>query len=309
MPNDGGSRPSPQRFGILILRILVTGAAGFTGKHFAQAAESAGHKIITLTSDLTDRRSVEREVKETEAPDAVVHLGAISFVGHADETAFYAVNTVGTTHLLSALAQLPPAQQPKKIIVASSANVYGNCTASPIAETELPKPVNHYAASKLAMEHMARSYCERLPIVIVRPFNYTGPGQHASFLIPKMVDHFSQRAQAIELGNTQVEREFNDVRMVCEAYLALIQNGCVGQTYNVCSGNPFTLMQVISHLRDLTGHDIEIKLNPELVRKNEVTRLCGDPSHLVRCIGELPQYSIRDTLSSMLITASQKHPS
>ena len=164
-------------------------------------------------------------------PEAAVHLAAISFVGHADTGAFYDVNVLGTLSLLESLVALPKA--PRHILLASSANVYGNCDVSPISEERQPVPVNHYAMSKLAMEYMARNYLDRLPLFFVRPFNYTGLGQTGSFLIPKLVQHFAVNATCIELGNLDVEREFNDVRFVCDAYLKLLVNAVPGEVYNV----------------------------------------------------------------------------
>ncbi len=256
------------------MKILLTGADGFTGRHFAELARSAGHEVVPLAADLTDRHALQREVLDV-APDAVVHLAAISFVGHADENAFYAVNVIGTINLLTALTQL--SQVPSCVLLASSANVYGNCKASPISEGQPSAPVNHYAMSKLAMEHMSRTFADRLPIVITRPFNYTGPGQALNFVIPKLVDHFKQRAASIELGNLHVEREFNDVGVVCSVYLKLLVHGESGETYNVCSGQPYTLQFVIDSLALITGHEMPVTVNPAFVRANEVHRLCGDP--------------------------------
>lgn len=256
------------------MKILLTGSDGFTGRHFAELARSTGHEVVPLTADLTDSEALQREVLAT-APDAVVHLAAISFVGHADDKAFYTVNVIGTMSLLAALAQLP--QAPRRVLLASSANVYGNCEASPISESQPPAPVNHYAMSKLAMEHMSRTYADRLPMVITRPFNYTGPGQAVNFVIPKLVDHFARRAPSILLGNLHVEREFNDVQMVCSAYLQLLLHGEPGETYNVCTGQPYTLQFVIDSLARITGHKMQVAVNPAFVRANEVHRLCGDP--------------------------------
>lgn len=259
------------------MKILLTGSDGFTGRHFAEMARTVGHEVVPLKADLTDRETLQREVL-TSAPDAVVHLAAISFVGHADENAFYAVNVIGTMNLLAALAQLP--QPPHRVLLASSANIYGNCEASPIAESQPPAPVNHYAMSKLAMEHMSRTYADRLPMVITRPFNYSGPGQAVNFVIPKLVDHFAQRVPSIALGNLHVEREFNDVQMVCNAYLELLQHGVSGETYNVCTGKPYTLQHVIDTLTRITGHQMQVEVNPAFVRSNEVHRLCGDPNKI-----------------------------
>jgi nucleoside-diphosphate-sugar epimerase len=154
--------------------------------------------------------------------------------------------------------------------------------------------------SKLAMEFMARTYSERLPIIITRPFNYTGVGQSPDFLIPKLVGHFKARSATIELGNLHVEREFNDVRMVCDAYLRLLSEGQPGETYNICSGRPYTLQTAIDMLIELTGHNPEIRVNPKFVRQNEVVRLCGDPAKLDAVTGDRPGFSLRETLVWML---------
>lgn len=287
------------------MKILLTGAEGFTGRPFAIAAESTGHKVVNLQANLTDASEVKKEVADI-SPEAVVHLAAISFVGHADDSAFYAVNVVGTTNLLTALALLPIA--PRQILLASSANVYGNCKESPISEDVRPAPVNHYAMSKLAMEHMASTYGASLPLVISRPFNYTGPGQATNFVIPKLVEHFATRAPSISLGNLHVEREFNDVQMVCSAYLHLVQHGEPGQIYNVCSGRPYTLQHVVDTLEQITGHVMQIEVNPVFVRANEVHRLCGSPVKLQALLANhgatLAHPALEDTLRRMLASAA-----
>ena len=283
------------------MKILLTGADGFTGRPFAAQARAAGHEVVALEADLTDRNALQQQVQQC-APDAVVHLAAISFVGHADDNAFYAVNVVGTTELLAALAALP--KLPRQVLLASSANVYGNCEGSPITESQPPAPLNHYAMSKLAMEHMARTYADRLPLVFTRPFNYTGPGQSLNFVIPKLVHHFARRAPEISLGNLQVEREFNDVQMVCDAYLRLLQHGEPGQTYNVCSGRPYALQFVIDELTRITSHQIQVKVNPAFVRANELHRLCGSPTKLQARLaahgGTLHTPSLEATLRRMI---------
>lgn len=278
------------------MRILVTGATGFTGRHFAQACAAAGHEAVALQANLQDAAAVAREVAALQ-PELAVHLAAISFVGHADERAFYDVNLFGTLNLVEALKACGSL---KKVLIASSANVYGNSEHSPIAETEAPAPVNHYATSKAAMEFMARARAGDLPLVITRPFNYTGVGQAPQFVIPKLVDHFRRRAPVVQLGNIDVEREYNDVRMLCAAYLRLLEPAVPAGTYNVCTGQTYTLNAVLDLLRELTGHDIRVEVDPRLVRSNEILRLCGDPNRLLQAAGPLPTYTLRETLSWML---------
>lgn len=283
------------------MKLLVTGADGFTGRHFAAVARACGHDVVGLQANLGDAEALRAEVAQV-APEAVVHLAAISFVGHADASAFYNVNVIGTLNLLAALAALP--QPPRSVLLASSANVYGNCEQSPITEAQPPAPVNHYAMSKLAMEHMARTYLDRLPLFFVRPFNYTGPGQDASFVMPKLVAHFAGRADAVELGNLDVEREFNDVRFVCAAYLQLLARAKPGEVVNICTGQPVTLKAVLALLSQITGHQLQVKVNPAFVRANEIHRLCGSPAKLVSVVGALESPSLADTLRWMLEAAT-----
>ena len=265
-------------------RILLTGAEWFTGLHCSLAAGA-------VAGELSGRSF-----------DHVVHLAAISAVTHADELALYRVNLLGTRNLLEAVASLDTI--PAKVLVASSANVYGNAARSPIDETVPPAPVNHYAMSKLAMEYMLEKYQTLLPLVVARPFNYTGPGQDDRFVIPKLVRHFRDRKLQVELGNVSVEREFNDVRLVCEAYLGLLQRGQSHQVYNVCTGTTYSLTDAIGILSALTGHEIEITVNPEFVRENAVHRRCGDPARLEACLGKpAARWTLQDTLQWMLESA------
>lgn len=289
------------------MKLLLTGAEGFTGRPFARQAAAEGYEVVGLRADLTDREALAREVREV-APEAVVHLAGIAFVGHAHEEAFYAVNVVGTTNLLDALLQLP--RPPRRVLISSSANIYGNSECSPLVETQPPSPVNHYAMSKLAMEYMARSYADRLDVVITRPFNYTGPGQDENFVIPKLAKHFAAKEEVIALGNIDVEREFNDIRMVCDAYLHLLRWGEPGEIYNVCSNRPFTLQHVIDTFVRLTGHAMRIECDPRFVRANEVHRLCGSSEKLNQLLAahgaKLRVPSLEDTLGQMLASAQSR---
>ncbi len=283
------------------MKLLVTGANGFTGQHFVASARAYGHEVVALQANLNDREALKDELSSVE-PEAVVHLAAISFVGHADASEFYGVNVIGTLNLLDALAALT--HPPRSVLLASSANVYGNCEQSPIKETQAPAPVNHYAMSKLSMEFMARTYLDRLPLFFVRPFNYTGPGQAESFVIPKLVAHFARRKGAVELGNLDVEREFNDVRFVCEAYLQLLEKAESGEVYNICSGKPVTLKSVLVLLSEITGHQLQVKVKPAFVRTNEIHRLCGSPEKLFGVVGQIPMPPLQETLRCMLEHAS-----
>lgn len=279
------------------MRVLVTGLDGFTGRYVQRELEEKGLEVVGLNADLTNQEGVKQDV-QTLRPEAVIHLAGISFVGHGDVNAIYKINLIGTRNLLVALAQQDNRLQ--RVLLASSANIYGNNIEGILDESVLPSPANDYAVSKLAMEHMSRLWLDKLPIVITRPFNYTGVGHDESFVIPKLVDHFARRADSIELGNLDVEREFNDVRTVSKIYSGLLENGQPGQAYNICSGRPVSLKSVIDTLKKITGHNLQIKINPAFVRANEVRRLCGSPVKLEACIGKLQHPPLEETLSWML---------
>lgn len=148
-----------------------------------------------------------------------------------------------------------------------------------------------------------------MPIVIARPFNYTGPGQNDNFLIPKLIKHFAQKIETIELGNLNIEREFNDVSTICQAYISLLKYGIPGEIYNVGTGNIRSLGDVVQALVEITNHQINIKVNPGFVRKNEVHRMCGDSTKLFSLLAEnnieLQIPNLKDTLQKMLDAASK----
>ena len=291
-------------------RVLVTGCTGFTGRYVADALAHAGYAVIDAEHagpqfDLTQPASVRAVVNEAR-PDYVIHLAALSFVGLNDASGFYAVNAVGTTNLLEALAASKV--NPRRVVIASSANVYGNATVEPIAETTPPAPVNHYAASKLAMEMMVRTYGDRLSIVMTRPFNYTGVGQSVNFLVPKLVAHFAQRRAFVELGNLDVVRDFSDVRAVAQAYLRLLAADVPEGVTNLCSGVGRSLRWVLEQLTELSGHSLEVRVNPEFVRASEVHRLVGSSSRMEGALGALPHRDFRETLAWMLDVPSAPLP-
>lgn len=281
---------------------LLTGAGGFTGRYLEAALRQRGYQVVGLENggpspcDLTNAAETSRAVHLVK-PDLVVHLAAVSFVGHGNAEEIYRVNVFGTLNLLEALSQLDT--PPRRILIASSANVYGTPPIEVLDESVCPCPVNHYANSKLAMEHAVRMWFDRLPIIITRPFNYTGPGQADHFLIPKIVRHFRQRAPVIELGNLHVVRDFSDVDDVIAAYIALLEAGVRSEIVNLCSGRGVALLEVIDTMNHLAGYEIEVRVNPDLVRANEVPRLVGSDTKLRSLVQLPPPRPFPETLRRM----------
>jgi nucleoside-diphosphate-sugar epimerase len=292
-------------------RALITGIQGFTGRYMAAELTAQGCEVVGLGSqpssepnyyqaDLTDLVGLSKLLADIQ-PDIVVHLAALAFVGHGAAEAFYQVNLIGTRNLLEAIAAC--GKTPESVLLASSANVYGNASEGLLDESTLPAPANDYAVSKLAMEYMASLWFGKLPIIITRPFNYTGVGQADNFLLPKIVKHFREKADKIELGNLDVWRDFSDVRSLVAAYRGLLEAKPLGQFVNVSSGKTHSLREVIDMCRSITGHDLTVEVNPAFVRANEVKTLCGDNSRLKSLVPGWQTPELSETLSWMLADA------
>jgi len=291
--------------------VLITGAAGFTGRYFISLANKMGFNCIALTyadngmvsgcsktlvADLSNKVELKKQLEAINF-DYVLHLAAISFVGHDNCEQIYSTNLQGTINLLDIISELGISV--KKILLASSGNVYGNNINLPIDESNTPYPQNDYGVSKLAMEFAAQIRAEKLPIVITRPFNYTGIGQAENFLVPKIVAHFSENKKTIELGNIDVFRDFSDVRDVVKDYIDILTNEKSYGIYNVCSGKSTSLREIIDILSELAKYKINITVNPNFVRENEIKVLFGSDNKLRKLLGGKVKYSIKDTLGWM----------
>lgn len=294
------------------MKALITGVAGFTGRYVAEALAKRGMCVVGIAqsdaavenvervhaADITDLDAM-RAVILAEEPDFVVHLAAVSNVVHDDVEEIYRTNFVGTRNLLEALTALET--PPRCVLIASSSNVYGNRNEGIMRENMPPDPVNDYSVSKVAAEMVAGLYRYRLPICIVRPFNYTGLGQSPAFLVAKMVQHARGRAKTIQLGNLEVARDFSDVRFVAEAYCRLLYcPDAVGRTVNVSAGRAYRLDEILGMVESISGHKLEVEVSPAMVRDNDVRRLWGDSSLLDQLIGSIERRPFEETLRWML---------
>ncbi|WP_020651871.1 GDP-mannose 4,6-dehydratase [Massilia niastensis] len=289
-------------------RALITGLRGFTARYLAQELSAAGYRVFGTVMpgdelgpdihpvDLCDRAAVAAMVEEVR-PDVVAHLAGIAFVAHTNVEMIYKVNVVGTRNLLEALAA--GQHRPTSVLLASSANIYGNASVPVIDESVAPAPANDYAVSKLAMEYMARLWMDKLPITIARPFNYSGVGQSENFLLPKIVSHFRRNERRIELGNLAIARDFSDVRMVARSYRRLLAVAPAGEAFNVCSGTSHSLANLIDMMSEIAGYHIDVQVNPAFVRANDVLQLSGSNGKLAAVIGQLDPTPLSDTLRWM----------
>jgi GDP-6-deoxy-D-talose 4-dehydrogenase len=292
-------------------RALITGLTGFTGRHMAALLLEEGYDVWGTVSPASDRSvpgatGVPVDLLDLDAlkacvadaqPDVVVHLAGLAHVTGNPPSQSYLVNIMGSRNLLDALTTLD--QRPRAVLFASTSNVYGNADVEVIDENVPLRPGNDYAVSKLAMEHMARLWSDRLPVFFTRPFNYTGVGQSEAYLLPKLVGHHARHEARMSLGNMNVSRDFSDVRDVVNVYARLLEAAPAGEAFNICSGTGHTLGELLTMLERIAGYKIDIFVDPRFMRHNEIAKLVGSSQKLRRVIGRVPVTPISDTLEWM----------
>ncbi len=288
-------------------RVLITGIDGFTGRHLEESLKRDGFEVFGIVlknsknknhfvCDIRDFESLKNIIDKIR-PNYVFHLAGISFVGEMDLKKIFEVNLFGSVNLLDSLKG---SKDIKKILLSSSANIYGNQEKEILDESLCPNPQNPYANSKNAMENAAKSYFEDLNIIITRPFNYIGKYQNENFVIPKILKHFKEKRDVIELGDIDVKREFNDVRFVIECYKRLMFSNVKNQIVNVCTGKAVSLREVLKVFEEIFGYEIKVVKNEKFIRKNEIKVLKGSFKKLFSLIEKPKIYSLKETLREII---------
>jgi GDP-4-dehydro-6-deoxy-D-mannose reductase len=292
-----------------LMRALVTGAAGFVGPVLVDHLTDAGDEVHGVDHaggpDLLDGPGWIRLLADLR-PDAVYHLAGWSDVGASwsDPVRTFRVNAEGTLHVLEAAAAADVA----RVLVISSADVYGSCTPDemPLTEQRPPNPRSPYGASKVAAEVLARRAWggAGLETVIARPFNHIGPGQGTQFVAPALARRIAQAEAGgggtIRHGDLTSRRDLTDVRDVVRAYRALVEHGEAGEVYNVCSGRDLAMTEVLDHLVSQARAPVHAEVDPALLRPVDLPVLRGSYTRLHARTGWAPQIDITRTLTDVL---------
>jgi len=284
---------------VLSGRVLVIGATGFIGSYVARHLTSVGYEVLPSRSyklDLLDRASIGAALDQAQ-PDHVINLGAISTLDSDSVRAMYDTNAFA---VLTVLEELAARQFAGRFINASGSYVYGRAAAETFSEDTCPKPIHHYGWAKLLSEHFCSTY--PMQTSAARQFNCMGVGQDRYYLVPKLVDHFARRVPVVQLGNLDIARDYIDVRDVARFYGCLLAADEMPPVINLCTGQASSIRMMLDELRDLTGHEIEVSVDPSLVRMSDVLYMVGD-NRLSAQIGFTPKYSLRETLQWMLENA------
>jgi GDP-4-dehydro-6-deoxy-D-mannose reductase len=298
------------------MNALVTGIDGFVGPHLARHLKKTGYSVIgTYLSDLeqsessyhmdvTDPAEVNSVIGEVK-PDAIFHLAGFSSVSASfkDPDACMAINAGGTKNLLDGViaAGIKP-----KVLVVSSAEVYGNPSKIPVTEKSPVQPMSPYAESRVKQEAICRDYVKdkKLHIVISRSFNHSGPDQKDAFVLPSFAKQIAliERGMqdSIQVGNLDVVRDFSDVRDVVVAYQLLLEMGKQGDVYNVCSGAGFSIKALLDKIVDMAGVTVAVEQDPSRLRPSDIPVLIGDNRKLKNKTGWKATHTIDSTLVDLL---------
>jgi nucleoside-diphosphate-sugar epimerase len=245
--------------------VLVTGASGFIGNHLSArlCADGLPVRILQRESNREIRRGVQvfhGDVRDAAAVQSamqdvkiVFHLGGIASVDLARSAPDHAfqVNTVGTQNILEAARQA----NVQRVVLLSTAHVYGVPSRLPITEDTLPAPASIYAATKFAADVLAFSYHRSfaLPVTLLRPVNVYGPGQRTGAVIPTIISQ-AVAGSPIQVRSLIPRRDYIFVTDVVEALLSAATSAdAVGETFILASGRPVSVAQLVQKVAHLTG--------------------------------------------------------
>ena len=301
------------------MKILVTGACGFVGRHLIKELTDHNHHVIGLdigshpawltpeafiSGNITDAEGLANIVAGVK-PDACIHLAAWAFVpsGAVAPAKILDINLVGTTHVLEAFRKNSPTA---RILFISTSHVYGmHARPAPIQEEDLLDPDTFYAISKAAADQFCLLYAKQygMNILVARPHNHIGPGQSPQFSIAS----FAKQVVAIrngappfmKVGNLDNRRDFTDVRDIVRAYRLLIEKGHVGRAYNIASGHEVRVGDVLTRLCELAGIEPDISRDPAFYRPADENPTL-DSRRILADTGWTPIIPLDQTLKDIL---------
>lgn len=282
------------------MKIIVTGADGFVGRHLIELLKKdSRNQIFSLDlkqADITKYIEIKKYLAEIQ-PDQIYHLAGFASGAGKDKNLIFHVNVDGTLNILKALKEIG---RPVKVLLASTAYVYGD-TPSCVQENGKIAAISFYDQSKVKMEKEALRLCsgqaQNIDIVITRATNHTGPGQKLGFVVP---DFCSQIASAksgeeILVGNLDAKRDLFDVRDCVRAYEIVMAKGQSGEIYNIGTGKTIVIKEILNKLIAISNKKIAYKLDSKRMRPSDITQNCVNCSKLKK-LGWVPKISLEKTL-------------
>ncbi len=314
--------------GVKLLRVLITGIAGFAGSHltelildqgdadvsgvllgdgFTQNIDHIKDRLTLVEGNLCDSRFVEQVFRELR-PDYVFHLAAqadvhLSLSSPADTL----VNNVAAqVYILEAARKMPTHP---RVLVVGSADEYGLVRVDevPVRETNAFRPTSPYSVSKIAQDMLGLQYflTYRLPVVRVRPFNHIGPRQSEAFVTSSFAKQIAAAElglgpNVVKVGNLKARRDFTDVRDIVRAYWLALTVGSPGEVYNLGSGQSRQIAEVLDVLVAKSTVPISVEVDPERLRPMDVPDMVCDASRFRQLTGWQPVVSFEQSLTDLL---------
>jgi GDP-4-dehydro-6-deoxy-D-mannose reductase len=296
------------------MKVLVTGGTGFVGPHLISELGRHGHSVLVPEYPAFDVTKPATMIDAFDgSPDAIVHLAAIAHpaTARSNPAAAFEVAVGGTVNVLERARACP--SRPF-VLVVSSSEVYGRPSPEdlPLSESAPIRPVSPYALAKVGQESVALAYFATRDVrgAVVRPFNHSGPGQTAQYVIPALATRVVEAANAgrteIAVGNLDVYRDFLHVSDVVRAYRLLVEAGASGDAavqgglMNIAGGTAISIRDIFERLCRLSGTRLEPVTDPSLIRSDDIPSMSGNPARIRAAVGWRPERTLDDLLSDVL---------
>ena len=310
-------------------KYLITGFAGFVGRHFLEYLDDLGIQALILgidrqpagfdinafrhlkcaftKADLLKPNEWAAAIDEFR-PDYILHLASFSSVAFSWANPIDSFSN-NTNVFLNLLEKVRATKLKCRILSVGSSEEYGDCSAKqlPLTEDTPLNPASPYAAARVSQELLSKVYVSGFgsDIVMTRSFNHIGPGQLDSFVVSSFARQLiaiknGSAAPTIVTGDTSIVRDFVDVRDVVRAYDDLMKHGKAGEVYNICGGTGVSLSHVIKRMCAILDISVTQVIDPQRVRINDNKSIVGSYKKIHDEIGWQPRISLDQSLKEIL---------
>jgi nucleoside-diphosphate-sugar epimerase len=280
-------------------RVLVFGISGFTGSYFDAFAKrreldqkyefvgadsrEPGKELLACSSfrktDATDRDEVSDLVSNVH-PTYLLNLVGVFNATTYEE--YIRINVDVSRHILETVTINQV--EIEKVLLIGSAAEYGAVQKNPVSERDETRPVNLYGLSKLIQTQLALYFHRnhRVPCVVARTFNVLGEGISPSLSVGNFLAQIEKAndGDTIRVGNLEAQRDFLPINEVVASYWEILTRGEPGEVYNVCSGVPIRMRDVLDSMIQRSGKRLEVEQSSQLFKSNDISRIYGDRSKL-----------------------------